>query len=116
VPLVRGPQKPSTTAAGASAERRVGGLIPGSGGDLWWVVQSGEDLAALAGEVLGALTDYGLPGVDHELAATEAEPRKCWHNVGGHNWFEPGGRPADMQVRLGDRVLYRCQQHATART
>jgi hypothetical protein len=115
VPQGRVPQRPSTAVSwGIGWERRVGGLIPGSGADRWWTVQPGDDLAALASEVLGALTDYGLRGIDQELAAAEAEPRMCWHNVGGHNWFDPCGRVADMQVRLGDRVLHRCQEHGAA--
>ncbi len=117
VPPGRVPQRPSTSVSwGVGWERRLGGLIPAGGGDRWWVVQPGDDLAALADEVLGALTHYGFPGIDEELAAAAAQPRTCRHNVGGHNWFEPCGRTADMQVRLGDRVLDRCHEHGTSLT
>lgn len=68
--------------------------------------------AAIAGEVLGALGTYGIPATESALAAAESAPHTCWHNVGGHNWFEACARLADVEVRRRDRVLFRCATHA----
>ena len=86
-----------------------GGAVPDH-----WIVRPGSDLPALTSEVLAALTTYGLPEIEHRLAVIEAEPRLCWHNAGGRNWFEPCQRPAGVAIRTRDRVIYRCAEHAEA--
>ena len=113
VPLGRVPDKPSTAVYwDVGWERRLGELIPGAGGDRWWAVGPADDLAARAREVVAALTIYGLPALEDELVAAEARPRLCWRNVGGRNWFEACRRPADNEVQRGDRVMFRCDEHA----
>lgn len=113
IPRGRRPAKPSaSTTWGLGWEQRLGSVIPGTVGDLWWVVRPGEDLAPIAGEVLRALETHGLPAIESALAAAESMPRLCWHNVGRHNWFEACGRPADVEVRRRDRVTVRCEAHA----
>ncbi len=113
LPRGRVPERPSSaTSWGVGWERRLGELIPGSGGDRWWLVRPGDELRGIAREVIGALSRYGLPAVEHELAVAEELPRTCWHNTGGHNWFQPCGRPGDVEVEFGDRVTYRCPEHA----
>jgi hypothetical protein len=63
---------------------------------------------------MSAVTAYGIPAIDRVLAEAAAQPRRCWHNVGGRNWFEPCQRPADQVIHLGERELYRCSEHAQA--
>lgn len=113
VPRGRVPAKPpASTTWHLGWEERLGGLTPGSGGDRWWYVRPGDDLPVIAAEVLGALSTYGLPAIERVLIAAESAPPTCWHNVGGHNWFEACGRPADVPVHRRDRVLFRCAEHA----
>ncbi len=71
----RGPRRRRT---GASAgEERLGGVVPGSGGDLWWSVRPGDGLAATAREVIGTLDAHGLPAIEQQLeharASSDAE-------------------------------------------
>lgn len=113
VPVGRRPARPTgSTNWMVGWEARLGMLIPGSGGDRWWYVRPGDDLAAIATEVVAALVTYGVPAVERELVEAEKQPRECWYNVGGHNWFEPCRRPADVEVRGRDRVRFRCADHA----
>lgn len=115
IPHGRRPERPSTaTTWFVGWEERLGSLIPGSGGDRWWFVRPGDDLAGIAREAMSAVTAYGLPAVDRQLAAAALESRRCWHNVGGRNWFEPCRRPAEIELRLGDRMMFRCREHAEA--
>lgn len=115
IPRGRRPDRPSTaTSWFVGWEERLGNLIPGSGGDRWWFVRPGDDLAGIAREVMGAVTTYGLPAVDRELVRAAEQPRLCWHNVGGHNWFEPCRRPAEIELKLEDRATFRCREHAEA--
>lgn len=113
IPRGRRPAKPSpSTTWFLGWEERLGGVSPGTGGDHWWFVRPGDELATIAGEVLGALSTYGLPAIERAVIAAESAPRTCWHNVGGHNWFEACGRPADTEVRRRNRVVIRCTTHA----
>lgn len=115
VPPGRVPPRPSTaTSWGVGWEKRLGEVIPDSGGDRWWSVLSGDDLAVIAREVTEALDAFGLPAVEQQLASAAEQPRQCWHNVGGRNWFESCGRPAEVEIRSGDRVFFRCSEHAEA--
>ena len=41
---------------------RIGSLMPGAQ-DHWWWLRPGHPLDALAADVIGALTDYGLPAL-----------------------------------------------------
>lgn len=113
IPRGRRPSKPSaSTRWGIGWEERLGSVIPGTAGDRWWSVRPGEELAPIAEEVLRALETHGVPAIGSALAAAESAPRTCWHNVGGHNWFAACGRPAEAEVRLRDRVTFRCPAHA----
>jgi hypothetical protein len=117
VPHGRRPERPSpTTSWMVGWERRIGQLIPGTAGDRWWFVRPGDDLEAIAGEVVGAVTTYAIPAIERVLADAESKPHLCWHNVGGHNWFQPCNRPADAVQRLTDRDIYRCAEHAPTQT
>lgn len=113
VPPGRAPAKPpASTSWHLGWEQRLGGLIPGSGGDRWWFVRPGDDLPGIAAEVLGALSTCGVPAIERMLVAAGNATHTCWHNVGGHNGFEACGRPAEAEVHRRDRVLFRCAQHA----
>ena len=113
VPAGRRPARPTaSTSWQLGWEQRLGELIPGSGGDRWWFVRPGDDLTGIAAEALGSLNTYALPAIERTLVAAENAPRTCWHNVGGHNWFEPCGCPANAEVHRRNRVLFRCAQHA----
>ena len=46
---------------------RIGSLMPG-GQDHWWWLRAGQPLEALAGEVVGAFSDYGLPALRAAVA------------------------------------------------
>lgn len=45
---------------------RIGSLMPG-GHDHWWWPRPGQELEPLAAEVIGALTDYGLPALQRAV-------------------------------------------------
>jgi hypothetical protein len=53
---------PNTRYPVAEWSPRIGSLMPG-GQDHWWWLQPGQQLEPLAVEVIGALTDYGLPAL-----------------------------------------------------
>jgi hypothetical protein len=46
---------------------RIGHLMPGTQ-DHWWSLRPGQPLDQLAVEVIGALKDYGLPGLRSAMA------------------------------------------------
>jgi hypothetical protein len=53
---------PNTRYPVAEWSPRIGSLMPG-GQDHWWWLRPGQHLEPLAAEVIGALTDYGLPAL-----------------------------------------------------
>ena len=53
---------PNTRYPVAEWSVRIGSLMP-DGQDHWWWLRSGQPLEPLAAEVIGALTDYGLPAL-----------------------------------------------------
>jgi Domain of unknown function (DUF4304) len=53
---------PNTRYPVAEWSPRIGSLTPG-GQDHWWWLRPGQQLEPLAVEVIGALTDYGLPAL-----------------------------------------------------
>lgn len=115
IPPGRRPAKPTaSTHWSLGWEERLGMLIPGAGGERWWFVRPGDDLAGIAEELLEDLSIYGLPAVDQAVAAAERRPHECWYNVGGRNWFEACRRPAEVELRARDRVTYRCAVHAAS--
>jgi hypothetical protein len=78
VPAGRVPARPSTsTYWWVGWEERLGEFVPDSGGDRWWSVRPGDDLAAIAREVIGALDAHGLPAIEQQLehagASSDAE-------------------------------------------
>lgn len=78
VPAGRAPARPPTsTYCGVGRDERLGGVVPDSGGDVWWSVRPGDDLAAIAREVIGALDAHGLPAIEQQLehagASSDAE-------------------------------------------
>lgn len=58
------PETPAPNARYPVAEwsARIGSLMPGRQ-DHWWGLRPGQPLGPLAAEVIGALTDYGLPAL-----------------------------------------------------
>lgn len=66
------PQTPSPNTLYPVAEWsvRIGSLMPG-GQDHWWRLRPGQPLGPLAAEVIGVLTDYGLPAL-HRAAQQAA--------------------------------------------
>ena len=113
VPAGRVPPRPSSaTSWGVGWEKRLGEVMPDSSGDRWWSVRAGDDLAVIAREVMEALDAFGLPAIEQQLASAAEQPRQCWRNVGGRNWFDPCRRVAGIEVRSEDRVLFRCAEHA----
>jgi hypothetical protein len=58
------PQSPTANYRYTVAEWsvRIGSLMPGAQ-DRWWWLRPGQPLDALAAEVIGALTNYGLPAL-----------------------------------------------------
>jgi hypothetical protein len=78
VPAGRVPARPPTsTYCGVGWHERLGGVVPDSGGDVWWSVRPGDDLAATAREVIGTLDAHGLPAIEQQLeharASSDAE-------------------------------------------
>jgi hypothetical protein len=57
---------PSTRYPVAEWSPRIGSLMPG-GQDHWWRLRPGQSLGPLAAEVIGALTDYGLPALQRAV-------------------------------------------------
>jgi hypothetical protein len=57
---------PSTRYPVAEWSPRIGSLMPG-GQDHWWWLRPGQSLEPLAAEVIGALTDYGLPALQRAV-------------------------------------------------
>ena len=62
------PQTPAPTTRYPVAEwsPRIASLMPG-GHDHWWWLWPGQQLEPLAAEVIGALTDYGLPALQRAV-------------------------------------------------
>jgi hypothetical protein len=73
VPAGRVPARPSTSTywgvgwGGAARRGRAD-----SGGDVWWSVRPGDDLAATAREVIGTPDAHGLPAVEQQLEHARA--------------------------------------------
>ena len=57
---------PNTRYLVAEWSPRIGSLMPG-GQDHWWWLRPGQQLEPLAAEVVGALTDYGLPALQRAV-------------------------------------------------
>ncbi len=62
----------ASTHLGIGWEERLGGVVPDSGGDVWWSVRPGDGLAATAREVIGTLDAHGLPAVEQQLEHARA--------------------------------------------
>jgi hypothetical protein len=54
---------------------RLPRLLPGGRYDHWWTVSQSVDLDALAGEVVSAVSDYGLPWLRGEISRAEQNVR-----------------------------------------
>lgn len=115
IPAGRRPRTPAsgTLGWGVGWQASIGMLVPGTAGDRSWHVRPGDELAAIAGEVMRDVVTHGLPAVERELAAAAERPPVCWANVGGRNWFEACGRPAVVEHRSADRRRLRCTEHAS---
>ena len=63
------PERPTATSGlGIRWSRRLPFLLAEYARDHWWTVRANEDTAAIAGEVLAALRDHGLPEVRRRAA------------------------------------------------
>lgn len=57
---------PNTRYPLAEWSARIGSLMP-DGQDHWWWLRPSQPLESLADEVIGALTDYGLPALHRAI-------------------------------------------------
>jgi hypothetical protein len=53
---------PNTYYGKFSWWRRIGSLMPG-GQDQWWIIAAGQPTAPIAGEVVDAIREFGIPAV-----------------------------------------------------
>jgi uncharacterized protein DUF4304 len=64
------PEQPTaTTGWGFAWWVRLGELAP-HGGEIWWDLRAGSDTSVLAGAVVWAIEDFGLPAMREQLEAT----------------------------------------------
>jgi hypothetical protein len=94
-PLTGGTSSDPPREYECTLRQRLGGLMPGSGGDRWWTVTEGSDLSAISHDVAEAWRTYGRPWLDANATLSGASATLATRN---------GLHGAVAAMLLGDRV------------
>jgi hypothetical protein len=94
-PLTGGSSSDPPRESDCTLRQRLGGLMPGSGGDRWWTVAEGSDLSAISHDIAEAWRAYGRPWLDANATLSGASATIATRN---------GLHGAVAAMLLGDRA------------